>query len=241
MSLTICTVSGKGGTGKSTISLGLAIAAARAGKRVLILDLDSGLRCLDLIFGIEENIVSDLGDALRESDINRAAYKSANYNNIWVVPALLTAEKIDFSKLSSLLKKAKNDYDIIILDFPAGADFDAYNQFGDAVFLIVSGADNVSLRDAAVISNGIRSNNEPRLVINRFDIGMIKIGLNRNIDDTINSSLTRLIGIVPADGELLMLSLNHNLSPNGRAMKAFDRIIRRLSGEDVPLPKLKKI
>ena len=241
MSITICTVSGKGGTGKSTVSSGLAIAAASTGKRVLILDLDSGLRCLDLMFGIEENIVSDIGDALRESDISRAAYKSANYNNILVVPALLTAEKIDFSRLSSLLEKAKNDYDVIILDFPAGADFDAYNQFSDAVFLIVSGMDSISIRDAAVISGGIKSKSPPRLIINGFNLDMIKSGLRLNIDEAINSSFTRLLGIVPADSELLLLGQTHKLGIKGRAFKAFKRIIGRIEGEDICLPNLKKI
>ena len=60
MSITVCSVSGKGGTGKSTVSSGLAIAAATLGKKVLIIDLDAGLRCLDVIFGIDDKIVFDL-------------------------------------------------------------------------------------------------------------------------------------------------------------------------------------
>ena len=241
MSITVCTVSGKGGTGKSTVSSGLGIAAALIGKKVLLIDLDSGLRCLDMLFGIDENIVFDLGDALESGDLQKAVYKAANYPGIDVIPAPATAEAIDFLKLYKLVRGADKLYDFIILDFPAGADFDNYNIFNFAAFLIVSGADGVSTRDAAIISRGIKADTPPRLIINRFDIDMIKGGMYKNIDGIIDTALTRLIGIVPADGELLLLSRNHKIKPKGRAAKAFLRIIKRISGENVPLPKPKKI
>lgn len=241
MSITICTVSGKGGTGKSTVSSGIAVAAALSGKSVLLIDLDCGLRCLDLFFGIEENVVFDLSDALIDLDIEKSAYKALYYDNISVIPAPLNTEGIDFNRLKTLVDKAKLKYDIIILDFPAGADFDNYSIFSDAVFLIVSGADPVSSRDAAVISGGIKSDTPPRLVINRFDYDMISGGIYKGIDDIIDTSFTQLIGIVPADGELLLFSTAHKLNQKGRAIKAFDRILKRISGEDVRLPDIKKI
>ena len=241
MGMTVCTVSGKGGTGKSTVSSGLGIAAALLGKKVLLIDLDSGLRCLDMMFGIDQNVVFDLNDALDELNLQKAVYRAAEYPGIDVIPAPAKAENIDFLKLYRCVENAKKYYDYVILDFPAGVDFDNYNIFSSAFFLIVSGADDVSTRDAAVISRGISSDLPPRLIINRFDIDMLKTGMHKNIDAIIDTSLTRLIGIVPADGELLLLSRNHKLKPKGRAARAFIRILKRISGENVPLPKLKKI
>ena len=241
MGITVCTVSGKGGVGKSTVSSGLAIAADKLEKKVLLIDLDAGLRCLDMMFGIDDKIVFDLSDAIECSDISKAVYKARGYRNIDIVPAPLNPGKIDFSKLRDLIFKAKRKYDFVLLDFPAGADFDDYGYFADARFLIVSSADNVSIRDASVISGNLKTDIPPRLIINRFDIDMIKSGVYKNIDTLIDNSFTRLIGIVPADGELLLLSNNHTLKNKGRAEKAFIRILRRISGENVPLPKIKKI
>lgn len=241
MSITVCTVSGKGGTGKSTVSSGLAIAAASRGISVLAIDLDAGLGCLDTIFDIDESVVFNLADSLHGGDLKKAAYKAKHYDNISVVPAPATTGKIDFVKLHALIESVKNDYGLIILDFPAGADFEAYSLFPEAVFLIVSGADDISVKAAAVISEGINENTTVRLIINRFDMDMITGGFYRNVDDLIDSSLTRLIGIVPADGELLLLNRNHKIKPKGRAARAFDRILRRISGEEVRLPKLKRI
>ena len=241
MSITVCTVSGKGGTGKSTVSSGLAIAAALRGEKVLLLDLDSGLRCLDIILGVDEKTVFDLSDALDAGDLKKAVYTAANYKTVSLIPAPALPEKIDFDKLAGLLKQVENEYGFIILDFPAGADFDGYNAFPEAVFLIVSGADGVSTRDASVISRGIVSDKPPRLIINRFDADMIKYGVYKNVDGIIDCSATRLIGVVPAQSELLLLSTLHKLKPKGRALKSFNRIVRRISGENVPLPDLKKI
>lgn len=241
MSITVCTVSGKGGTGKSTVSSGLAIAAAEKDKKVLLIDLDAGLRCLDMIFGADDRIVFDLSDAICENDLKKAMYPAAYYPNVFVVPAPASGKKIDFHKLAALLKSESANFDYIFLDFPAGADFGDYNLFGDALFLIVSGADGVSNRDAGIIARGITSSKPPRLIINRFDVDLIKCGIFKDIDSIIDTAAARLIGIVPADGELLLLSNTHKLKPKGRAFKAFDRILKRISGEDVRLPNLKKI
>lgn len=64
MSKIIAVTSGKGGTGKSTVCAGLGYTLAKQGYRTLIIELDFGLRCLDIMFGMENNIKYDLGDVL---------------------------------------------------------------------------------------------------------------------------------------------------------------------------------
>lgn len=60
----IAVTSGKGGTGKSTICAGIGYTLAKQGHRVLIIELDFGLRCLDLMFGVQNKIEHDLSDVL---------------------------------------------------------------------------------------------------------------------------------------------------------------------------------
>ena len=45
----IMVCSGKGGTGKSTVSVLLGACLARLGRKVLLIELDSGLRSVDII------------------------------------------------------------------------------------------------------------------------------------------------------------------------------------------------
>ncbi|MEI3129484.1 MAG: AAA family ATPase [Oscillospiraceae bacterium] len=52
MGQVIAVISGKGGTGKTTLSAGLAACLAAEGCRVLAVDLDVGLRNLDISWGL---------------------------------------------------------------------------------------------------------------------------------------------------------------------------------------------
>lgn len=54
--------SGKGGVGKSTVSFYTGLTLALRGRKVLIIELDTGLRSLDVIAGISEQTVYHLGD-----------------------------------------------------------------------------------------------------------------------------------------------------------------------------------
>ena len=56
----IMVASGKGGTGKSTVSVLLGSRLAAAGKKVLLIELDSGLRSVDIIAGAAGRTVYDI-------------------------------------------------------------------------------------------------------------------------------------------------------------------------------------
>ena len=57
--------SGKGGVGKSTLAAALAVALVRAGQKVVLVDMDIGLRSLDIHLGMENSVVYDVLDYVR--------------------------------------------------------------------------------------------------------------------------------------------------------------------------------
>lgn len=243
MSICIATTSGKGGTGKSTLSSALALCFAKMGKKVLLVDMDEGLRCLDLILGVDSKVVYDLADILGGTPIADATYTVPSNPLISVIPAPRGIGQIEKQALSDFAEKAKKIYDAVIFDFPAGLDFSLYSAVGnDTQFLAVCNPDPVSVRDAAAVCATLPNTKIPaRLVINRFDAEYIKKKIYSNIDDIIDISGFRLLGLVPQSVELMLLPVNHTLKPKSRAFKAVFRIARRLCGEEVRLPKIKKI
>ena len=60
----ITVTSGKGGVGKSSLSTGLSRAFVSLGQTVLLIELDVGLRGVDVMLGLTDRVVYDLGDVL---------------------------------------------------------------------------------------------------------------------------------------------------------------------------------
>ena len=243
MSLLLATTSGKGGTGKSTVSVSLALAFSKLNKKVLLMDMDEGLRSLDLFLNLDDRIVFDLSDVLKGADIEDAVYPVDKNENIHLLPAPRNTGEIDGEAFSDLLKELIPLYDVIILDFPAGLDFYLYNVLPrETQFITVCNPDPVSVRDAGIVCDLLPDGEkDPRLILNRFDIELIKNGTYKNIDDIIDASGLRLLGVIPTDSELMLLSVKHKLYPRKRPFKAVLRIAKRLLGENIRLPKPKKI
>ena len=61
MSEIIVITSGKGGVGKTTTTANLGVGLAMENNKVVLVDTDTGLRNLDLLLGLENRIMYDLG------------------------------------------------------------------------------------------------------------------------------------------------------------------------------------
>lgn len=242
MGKVFATTSGKGGVGKSTVAVGLAFSFARAGERVLLVDMDEGLRCLDLLLGVDDSTVLDLSDILGGCDIEDAVYKS-KIENLELIPAPATTGKIDPARFKEFAKQVHHLYDTVIFDFPAGLDFSLYSLLPkNTVFLCVAVCDPVSVRDAAATGTALLDLGlKARLIINRFSFKENLRRKHKSIDGVIDSSYLRLLGIVPESDELNTLSCTHKIKRRGRPSKAFCRIAKRLSGDPIPLKNIKKI
>ena len=66
MSRSFLIASGKGGVGKSSVAASLGQALAKRGLSVALMDADTGLRCMDLMLGIQDKVVFDFADVMEK-------------------------------------------------------------------------------------------------------------------------------------------------------------------------------
>lgn len=242
----LAVTSGKGGVGKSSVSVNIARSLNERGNNVLLIDLDAGMRCLDLMLGVSDRLIFDLNDVLNKSKtLEEAIIRASNYSFDMHFLAAPLKEKINPAALYNLVTDACTRYDFVILDFPAGtADelLKALPRYCEA--LVVCNADAVSLRDAGIMGDSLKKLGlmSVRLILNRVSFENMRRGITANIDESIDGCGIRLIGVVPQSMEMYISSCSGKaLNKKSRAAKAFDRIARRLLGYDIPLMPYKKI
>ena len=105
--------------------------------------------------------------------------------------------------------------------------------------VVVATPDAASVRSAyltgeRLLSSGIAA---PRLLINKVRPERIRRGEQANLDELIDRTELRLIGVVPLCDAIADSAVQGRLSfpPDCAAAEAFRRIARRMQGESVPL------
>lgn len=234
-------ISGKGGSGKSTVLVGIANELAFSGKKVLVVDTDTGLNCLDVITGVGEGVVYNWGDVFNDAcTVADAIYPSLSVENLFIMPA-----PKDYTRhynthiLTDLIRLISSNFDFIFIDAPAGLGKGlklALEPSHEAV--LVSNNDTFSLKSGAkAVQIASSMGKTTTLIINAFRSFAVKSGFLPTVDEAMDITELGLLGIIPFEA-----NLNFNASQGKpfiretKAGQSFSRIAKRLQGEKVELP-----
>jgi septum site-determining protein MinD len=243
----IVVTSGKGGVGKTTTTANLAVALARAGKRVLAVDADIGLRNLDVVLGLENRIVYSLVDVIEgQCRLQQALVRDKRVETLYLLPAAQTRTKeaVSSEQMQGLCDSLRGEFDFVFIDSPAGIESGFRNAaVGADSALVVTTPEISAVRDADRIIGLLESmeKSDISLIINRIRPEMVRQGDMLDISDVVEILAVALIGIVP-DDDAVVISTNKGepltLHSSSQAAKAFFNIARRLMGEKVPFEEL---
>jgi len=196
----IAITSGKGGVGKTNVVINLAVALARLGHRIGILDADFGLGNIDVMLGLTPTV--HLGHFLTGERTFEDIVVEGPLG-VRIIPAgtgiraltSLTGEQ--WKRLAGILKQASDGLDFLLIDTAAGisdnvielllmaervvlvtsfeptAVVDAY-----AVVKILTGAKPST--EIGIVVNAVRDGNEANLVFRQLDIASSRF-LNRGL------------------------------------------------------------
>ena len=119
----IVVTSGKGGVGKTTATACIGAAMAMQGKKVVVIDMDIGLRNLDVVMGLENRIVFNIVDLARSRcKIQQAAIKDRRIDNLFLIPASQSDNKDSLTPedIIRLSKGLRGRFDYIFIGLSGG-------------------------------------------------------------------------------------------------------------------------
>ncbi|OQY34525.1 MAG: ATP-binding protein [Spirochaetaceae bacterium 4572_59] len=171
----ITVASGKGGVGKTNISINLALAYAKMGKKVIVLDADLGLANVNVVLGVIPKF--NLYHVIRKQKTMKEVILDTNYG------IQIVAGASGFSRVANLTDDERNNFieelselssaDIIIIDTSAGVSQNvlSFVEAADEV-LIVTTPEPTSITDAYGIIKIISTEIENvdlslKLIVNR--------------------------------------------------------------------------
>lgn len=244
MGTAVMITSGKGGTGKTSLTAGVASCLAALGRRVLCIDLDIGLRNLDIALGLSDRAVMDFSDVMeRRCPLLTAAVEHPDIRGLYLLTAPLTLEQPDIHQFRTLVDEAKDCFDFVFMDSPAGlgVGFQLAMAAADRAVL-VSATDPAALRDAQrAVSELVGKVDELHLVMNRVQPKLMG-KLRTSIDSAMDTAGLPLLGVVPEDPAVTMAAASGEplvLMTYQGAAPAYLNIAKRILGQRVPLLRIR--
>ncbi|MBO5230472.1 MAG: AAA family ATPase [Clostridia bacterium] len=206
---------GKGGTGKTTLAIGVAAQLAKAGKRVMLLDLD--LQFGDVAMALDLDTKNSIVDLVQDrggitiENINGFAVEHSTGMSVLCAPKSSEyAEFVSPNHVEKIIDIMRPYYEYIIIDLPA--------SFNDATITACENCEEIylvynneilSLRNAKVcycILEQLHQREKIRFILNKFEKGLVKA------EDFEEMFQTKMFATVPADYPAALSSINKGLA-----------------------------
>jgi len=242
----IAVTSGKGGVGKSNVSINLAIQFVKMGKRVIILDADFGLANIEVMFGVIPRYnLSDImfkGKEMKEI-ITKGPLDIGFISGGSGIAKLVNLDREQIKRLVNKMSELETMCDIIIIDTGAGIS-DSVMEFlvASPETIVVTTPEPTSITDSyallkslsmhplfdanqtkiKMIANRVESEKEGEILYEKLDLV-----LSRFLDLKVE-----YLGLIPQDNSVTKAVMKQSpvsiTFPNAPSTRAFENLANKL-------------
>ena len=210
MSHVILIASGKGGTGKSFFASNMGAILAMKGKKVVLVDMDMGLRNLDLYLGLENRVVYNVMDVVSGvCKIKQALIRDKRFDDLYLMAASPMRDLRDITVLHMqvLCEKLGEEFDYVIIDAPAGIGEGVEVSAAAAdTAVIITEPDNASVRDADILDKLLTEVGVSKrfCVLNKVNAELMAMGAVPGVLSVAKELRVEIAGIIQYDTNILI-------------------------------------
>ena len=254
----IAVTSGKGGVGKSSVSINLAVQFTQMGKKVIILDADFGLANIEVMFGvIPKYNLSDLMVSGREiSEIITEGPEGIKFiSGGSGIAKLVNLDKEQVKRLVNKMSELENMADVIIIDTGAGISSTVMEFLvASPETIIVTTPEPTSITDSYALLKALSMNDNFRsedvsikMIANRVSTE----SEGRNLYEKLNMVVSKFLdidmtylGIIPMDNNIVKAVMKQKpvsiIYPASASSKHFEEIAEKIMNERTDIPPQKR-
>ena len=244
----IAVTSGKGGVGKTNVSVNLAVALARLGKQAMLVDGDVGLANANILLGL--NSTTTIADVLSRDCAVRDVVQHGPAGMMLVPghsgggrsPALAASDR---QRLARAFRPYADELDHVLVDTATGISDESLTLVGTSdVILLILSSEPTAFMDAYQLVKALAFDHDRTdicVVTNMVDDEDSGRKLFDHFDEVVSRFLpTRLnhLGSIPRDDHVREAVLRKRCCleafPDSRASAAFSRLARAVSDLSAP-------
>ena len=194
----IAITSGKGGVGKTSLAVNLAVALQLAGQRVMLIDSDIGMANVNLLMGSVTNrsLIDLLDDEVELEDVVEDGVAGVKYiSGVAAIEAALSLNRAEQRKLHKKLGRCSDLANIIIIDTGAGLNRNVIEFIlASEEVLLITTPEPTALADAYAVIKAYTTYTERcniKLVVNRIH----DEEECEDVDEKINQTTKKFLGM----------------------------------------------